>query len=82
VYAYAFGQLLVLSLYRQYQNEGESFKPRYLNLLSAGGSKAPVSLLADAGIDVHQAIFWQGGFDVIQGLVSQLKALPVHLNPR
>jgi oligoendopeptidase F len=82
VYAYAFGQLLVLSLYRQYQNEGESFKPRYLNLLSAGGSKAPVILLAEAGIDVHQAAFWQGGFDVIKGLVNQLKALPVHSNKR
>jgi oligoendopeptidase F len=82
VYAYAFGQLLVLSLYRQYQNEGDAFKPRYLSLLSAGGSKAPVSLLADAGIDVHQAAFWQGGFDVIKELVNQLKALPVHLNPK
>jgi len=82
VYAYAFGQLLVLSLYRQYQNEGETFKPRYLNLLSAGGSKAPVSLLAEAGIDVHQASFWQGGFDVIKGLVDQLKVIPVHSNPR
>ena len=80
VYAYAFGQLLVLSLYRQYQNEGEAFKPRYLNLLAAGGSKAPVKLLADTGIDVHQAAFWQGGFDVIRGLVNQLEALPINPN--
>ena len=55
VYAYAFGQLLVLALYRQYQTEGETFKPRYLSLLAAGGSKAPVKLLAEAGLDVHQA---------------------------
>ncbi|MCE1255674.1 MAG: M3 family metallopeptidase, partial [Anaerolineae bacterium] len=77
VYAYAFGQLLVLALYRQYQSEGDSFKPRYINLLSAGGSQAPVELLAKAGIDVHQASFWQGGFDVIKDLVQQLKNMPV-----
>jgi oligoendopeptidase F len=77
VYAYAFGQLLVLALYRQYQNEGDSFKPRYLTLLSAGGSRSPASLLAEAGIDIHQASFWQGGFNVINDLVAQLKALPI-----
>jgi oligoendopeptidase F len=77
VYAYAFGQLLVLALYRQYQNEGDSFKPRYLNLLSAGGSRSPASLLAEAGIDIHQASFWQGGFNVISNLVAELKAIPI-----
>jgi len=77
VYAYSFGQLLVLSLYQQYKREGESFKPRYLKILSTGGSKAPVQLLADAGIDVSQPEFWQGGFDVIGNLVSQLEALPI-----
>ena len=77
VYAYAFGQLLVLALYSQYKKEGASFKPRYIQFLAAGGSKAPVELLKDAGIDVHQAAFWQGGFDVVKGLVEQLKAMPV-----
>jgi oligoendopeptidase F len=77
VYAYAFGQLLVLSLYRQFKQEGESFKPRYLKILSTGGSQAPVDLLKAAGIDVHKAAFWQGGFDVVDGLVKQLEALPV-----
>ncbi len=77
VYAYAFGQLLVLSLYKQYKSEGESFKPRYLKILSTGGSKAPIALLNEAGIDVSQPAFWQGGFDVLEGLVSQLEALPV-----
>ncbi len=75
VYAYAFGQLLVLALYQQYQIEGESFKPRYLKILSAGGSEAPVKVLAEAGIDIYQAEFWQGGFDVIKGLVERLEAL-------
>jgi len=67
---------LVLSLYQQYKEEGESFKPRYLEILAAGGSEAPVKILADAGIDVHNADFWQGGFNVISRMVDQLEALP------
>ncbi len=77
VYAYTFGQLLVLSLYQQYKAEGASFKPRYLRLLSAGGSMAPERILADAGVDMHNASFWQGGIDVITGLIEQLEAIPV-----
>ncbi len=77
VYAYTFGQLLVLSLYQQYKVEGDAFKPRYLNLLSAGGSKPPEKILSDAGIDMHSAAFWQGGFDVIKRLVEQLEKLPI-----
>ena len=77
VYAYTFGQLLVLSLYQQSKAEGESFKPRYLSLLSAGGSKAPEKILSDAGVNMHSASFWQGGFDVIRGLIEQLEAIPV-----
>ena len=77
VYAYAFGQLLVLSLYQQYRAEGEAFKPRYLKILSTGGAEAPVRLLADAGIDVYQEAFWQGGFVVVEGLVAQLEGLAV-----
>ncbi len=75
VYAYAFGQLLVLSLYQQFKAEGESFKPRYLQILAAGGSESPESILTKAGIDMHSAAFWQGGFDVISGLVDQLERL-------
>ena len=75
VYAYAFGKLLVLSLYKQYKEEGESFKPRYINILSTGGSKAPMDVLSESGIDVLQASFWQGGFDVVAGLVKQLEEL-------
>lgn len=75
VYAYAFGQLLVLALYKQYKLEGEAFKPRYLKILSAGGSQAPARILAEAGIDIASADFWQGGFDVIAKLVDQLEEL-------
>jgi len=75
VYAYAFGQLLVFALYKRYQEEGESFKPKYLRILSAGGSIAPVELLAEAGLDVTKAEFWQGGYDIIDGMVKRLEAL-------
>jgi len=75
VYAYAFGQLLVLSLYQQFKVEGETFKPRYLKVLAAGGSAAPVNVLAEAGVDVYSAEFWQGGFNVLNRLVSELEAM-------
>ena len=75
VYAYTFGQLLVLSLYKQYKAEGESFKPRYIQLLAAGGSQAPMKILADAGVDVRKPEFWQGGFDVLREMVDKLEKL-------
>ncbi len=73
VYAYSFGQLLVLSLYRQYKEEGETFIPHYLKVLEAGGSASPVDICAAAGLDITKAEFWQGGFDVIRDLVVQLE---------
>lgn len=75
VYAYAFGQLLVLSLYQQYLQEGESFKPRYLRILSAGGSASPEAILSEAGIDMRSAAFWQGGFDVLEDSLNKLEGL-------
>lgn len=75
VYAYAFGQLLVFSLYQQFKQESEAFKPKYLEILSAGGSEAPARILAAAGIDIESPAFWQGGFDVVEGLVMQLEAM-------
>lgn len=74
-YAYSFGQLLVLSLYRQYQQEGAPFIPRYLKLLSYGGSEAPVKILEEAGFDVASADFWQGGYDVLSEMISTLEEL-------
>ncbi len=75
VYAYAFGQLLVFSLYKQYKAEGEAFKPRLMRILAAGGSAAPIDILSEAGIDVHSAEFWQGGFDVIEENLRALEAM-------
>jgi oligoendopeptidase F len=75
VYAYAFGQLLVFSLYQQYKAEGEAFKPKYLKILSAGGSEAPEKILSEAGIDIRSPQFWQGGFDVLSRMVDELEKL-------
>jgi len=77
VYAYSFGQLLVLALYQQFKQEGESFIPRYLEILSSGGSMPPVEILDNAGVDVRKAEFWQGGFDVLTKMVDDLEAIPV-----
>jgi oligoendopeptidase F len=75
VYAYSFGKLLVLSLYKQYKKEGESFIPRYLEILSSGGSASPIDILNKAGVDIHKPEFWQGGYDVISDMISQLEKL-------
>ncbi|OGO17890.1 MAG: oligoendopeptidase F [Chloroflexi bacterium RBG_16_48_8] len=77
VYAYAFGQLLVLSLYQQYRQEGEDFKPRYLEILSAGGSDAPVRILERAGVDVRSPDFWDGGFSVLAEALKQLEEIEI-----
>lgn len=75
VYAYAFGQLLVLSLYQQFKQEGDSFKPRYLDLLATGGADAPMRILDKAGVDVRTADFWKGGFQVLKEAMDRLEAL-------
>ena len=72
-YAYSFGNLLVLALYRMYQKEGAAFVPKYLNLLSTGGSEAPQRILTKFGVDMASEEFWQSGFDTIRGMVDQLE---------
>ena len=74
-YAYSFGQLLVLALYRRYKQEGESFKPKYLRLLSYGGAGRPVDILQEVDVDITDPQFWQLGFDVIREFVEQLETL-------
>ena len=75
VYAYAFGQLLVYALYRRYREEGEAFVPRLKKLLAAGGSVAPVELLAGEGFDVEDPGFWREGFAYLAERIALLKAL-------
>jgi oligoendopeptidase F len=72
-YAYSFGNLLVLALYRMYQEEGASFVPKYLDLLSTGGSEPPQTILAKVGVDMTSETFWQSGFDMIRDMVQQLE---------
>ena len=74
-YAYSFGQLLVLALYRRYQEQGEAFKPGYLRLLSYGGSARPEHVLAEVGIDVTDRSFWQGGFDLVRERIDELEGM-------
>ena len=74
-YAYSFGQLLVLALYRRYQREGEAFVPGYLRLLAHGGSARPQEVLAEVGVDMTDAKFWRGGFRVVEQMVDELEAL-------
>lgn len=74
-YAYSFGQLLVLALYRRYQEQGEAFKPGYLRLLSYGGSARPQDILTETGIDITDRAFWQGGFDLVSERIDELERL-------
>lgn len=73
VYSYAFGELLVLSLYQIYQKEGDSFISKYLNLLSMGGSKSPYELLQPFNIDLNSEHFWQGGLQVIEEMLEEVE---------
>jgi oligoendopeptidase F len=73
VYSYAFGELLTLSLYGRYQEEGEAFIDKYLALLSAGGSRSPRELLAPLGFDLGDPAFWQRGLAVIDGYMAMLE---------
>ncbi len=72
-YAYSFGNLLVMSLYQQFKNEGREFIPNYISILSAGGSKKPEDLLLSSGIDISKEDFWQKGFDLVSDKINELK---------
>ena len=71
VYAYAYGQLLALSVYRQYQEQGEDFVGSYLELLARGGSLPPEELGRIVGVDLADPAFWDGGLNIIE---QQLEA--------
>lgn len=75
VYAYAFGELLVLSLYARYKREGASFVDKYFELLASGGSMPPTRMLEKLDIDISQSSFWQGGCDLIRANVTLAREL-------
>jgi oligoendopeptidase F len=74
VYAYAYGQLLAMSVYRRYEEEGESFVPRYLELLAAGGSRAPEELARIAGLDLTDPAFWDSGLALVEEKLEAAEA--------
>jgi oligoendopeptidase F len=75
VYAYAFGDCLVNSLYAVYQNAEEGFQQKYFELLKAGGTKHHSELLAPFGLDATDPAFWSKGLSMIEGLIDELEAL-------
>ena len=75
VYAYAFGDCLVNSLYAVYERASEGFAERYLQMLAAGGTKHHSELLAPFGLDARDPKFWQGGLGVIERMIGELEAL-------
>jgi oligoendopeptidase F len=75
VYAYAFGDCLVNSLYAVYEKAEAGFAERYLRMLAAGGTKHHAELLKPFGLDARDPAFWQGGLSVISGLIDQLEEL-------
>jgi oligoendopeptidase F len=74
VYAYAYGQLLALSVYERYLTEGAAFEQRYLDLLGAGGSRTPEELGAIVGIDVTDPGFWDHGLDLVEQRLEAAEA--------
>jgi oligoendopeptidase F len=75
VYAYAFGDCLVNSLYAVYQNAEEGFQDRYFAMLRAGGTKHHSQLLAPFGLDATDPAFWRQGLSMISGLIDELEAM-------
>jgi oligoendopeptidase F len=75
VYAYAFGDCLVNSLYAVYEKAADGFAQRYLAMLAAGGTKHHAELLKPFGLDARQPSFWDGGLKVIEGMISELEAM-------
>jgi oligoendopeptidase F len=74
VYAYAYGQLLALAVYRQYEEQGAGFVPRYLELLAAGGSMPPEELGRLVGCDLADPDFWTGGLAIVEGQLEAAEA--------
>ena len=81
VYAYAFGQLLVLALYQIYQERGADFVPDYIEVLAAGDSDYPEKILAKVGVDLTDPNFWAQGLEAIRRLVEQEEQLAREVFP-
>jgi oligoendopeptidase F len=75
VYAYAFGQLLVLALYARYKEVGGDFPDRYVAMLSAGGSNWPHEIVKPLGVDLQDPAFWRGGLNILEEMVAEAEDL-------
>jgi oligoendopeptidase F len=75
VYAYSFGELLALSLYQRAKTEGPVFAEKYFDMLRFGGSLTPQELMDKVGVNLDDPQFWQGGFNVLEGLVDRFEEL-------
>jgi oligoendopeptidase F len=74
VYAYAYGHLLALSVYRKYEEQGEGFVASYLDLLKAGGSRPPEELGAIVGVDLSDPGFWSSGLELVERQLDAAEA--------
>lgn len=75
VYAYAFGELLVLALYEEYTRSKNGFSDKYIQMLSAGGSDWPENIVAKVGLDITQPSFWDNGLMAIERMVEEAEQL-------
>ena len=75
VYAYSFGELLVLSLYEMAKKAGPGFADRYVEVLKLGGSKTPAELMGMLDIDLRSEEFWRGGFSALENIMSEFERL-------
>ncbi len=74
VYAYSYGQLLALSVYRLYEERGDEIVPGYLEMLASGGSRSPEELGALVGVDLTDPSFWDNGLDLVAGQIEAAQA--------
>ena len=80
VYAYAFGELLVLALYDEYRRSSDGFADNYLDMLRAGGSEWPEHIVAKAGLDITQPTFWNRGLQVFERMIEEAEDLANYID--
>ena len=73
VYSYAFGELLVLSLYAIYQQQGDAFVPKYFDMLRAGGSSSPYELVSPFGVNLNDRNFWLNGLELVDSMLQEVE---------
>lgn len=80
VYAYAFGELLVLALYEEYRQSENGFSEKYIQMLRAGGSDWPENIVGKLGLDITQPDFWDNGLGVVENMIEQAEELAQKLD--